>query len=275
MGVETGLQIRVLRGNQQGRVYPLDEKSYVLGRAISHEEVGPGRLYFHDPTVASVQAIMRWNEARGHYIITHETSQSRTWIAGLPLTRGAPRDLKPGLRLKIGNLVLVLERQSLARKTLVAAEVPEVEPGLPAWQATTSAPAPDPEPEPEPAPVEAVKSADFVDKSWLPKRTYQVREGEVLDGPVADFFPDGQLKSLCLYVRGKQSNTHHHLVLEHGIPLGRVLTDVSECIFSGGIESVVTQFEGEVDYFESETSWEVWVRKWIAQVCGKSVVNLV
>ncbi|MBX3166632.1 MAG: FHA domain-containing protein [Candidatus Eremiobacteraeota bacterium] len=269
MGVETGLQIRVLRGNQQGRIYPLDERSYVLGRAISHEEVGPGRLYFHDPTVASVQAIMRWNEARGHYVITHETSQSRTWIAGLPLTRGAPRDLKPGLRLKIGNMVLVLERQSLSPKGPTPTAVAEADPLIPAWTP------PQPAPELEPEAISPTRPADHVDKSWLPKRTYQVREGEILDGPVAEFFPDGQLKSLCLYVRGKQSHTHHHLVLEQGVQLGRVVTDVSECVFSGGIESVMTQFEGEVDYFESEVSWEVWVRKWIQQICGTSVVNLV
>lgn len=273
MGVETGLQIRVLRGNQQGRVYPLDERAYVLGRAISHEEVGPGRLYFHDPTVASVQAIMRWNEVRGHYVITHETSQSRTWIAGLPLTRGAPRDLKPGLRLKIGNMVLVLEHQSLSPKAPQFKEVLAVEPVMPAWAPPQPKSLDEPLPLPEPA--APARPVDQVDRSWLPKRTYQVREGEVLDGPVAEFFPDGQLKSLCLYVRGKQSNTHHQLLLEHGIPLGRVLTDVSECIFSGGIESVVTQFEGDVDYFESEIAWEIWVRKWIRQICGKSVVNLV
>ncbi len=253
MGVETGLQMRVLRGNQQGRIYPLHERAYVLGRAISHEEVGPGRLYFHDPTVANVQAIMRWNEVRGHYVITHETSLSRTWIAGLPLTRGAPRDLMPGLRLKIGNMVMVLERQPLCQ-----AEPPQ----------------PVAAQEPVAKPVAPSLSAHQVDKSWLPKRSYQVREGEVIDGPAAEFFPDGQLKSLCLYVRGKPSNTHHQLILERGIPLGRVLSDVSECVFSGGIESVVTHLEGDLDYFETEIAWDTWVRKWIQQICGKSVVNL-
>ena len=273
MRVDTGLQIRVLRGNQQGLIVSLSERSYVLGRAISHEDVGPGRLYFHDPTVASVQAIMRWDDAKGHYVISHETNQSRSWIAGLPLLRGTPRNLKPGGRLKMGKLLLVMER----RQEPVQVAPPEVTtvievPAMVLWTARRL----EPKPEPQPAIVEVVARPEhYVDLSWFTTRTYAVREGEVLHGPVAEFFEDGQLKRLTIYVGGKLSHTHHQLLLEHDSPVGRVVSDVSECVFSGGVESVVTQVDGEVDFFESETSWDVWVRKWIGHICAGATVNLI
>lgn len=255
MGVETGLQLRILRGNQQGLVISLRERNYLLGRAVSHEDFGPGRLYFHDPSVASLQAIMRWNEFAGHYVISHQTNQSNTWIAGLPLTRGTPRDLKPGSRLKMGNLVAVVERLA--------------PPSEPAPEA-----APPPSCEPEPA-VATARAEHFVDSSWFTTRTYKVREGEVLHGPVAEFFADGQLKRLSHYSQGKLSQTHHQLLLEQGVAVGRVVSDVSECVFSNGHESVVTNLDGEVDFFETEANWDEWVRKWIRQICGQSAVNLI
>lgn len=276
MGVDTGLQIRILRGNQQGLVVSLCERNYVLGRAVSHEDVGPGRLYFHDPSVASVQAIMRWNEFAGHYVISHETNQSNTWIAGLPVTRGTPRDLRAGSRLKMGNLVAVLERQTRLPEPITAPPVLETEPpGMALWAPARAAAQPTPpSSEPEP-PVAVDRPEHFVDISWLTTRTYKVREGEVLHGPVAEFFADGQLKRLSFYVQGKLSQTHHQLLLEHGSAVGRVVTDVSECVFSGGQESVITNLDGEVDFFESEAVWDEWVRKWIRQICGSSAVNLV
>lgn len=275
MRVDTGLQIRVLRGNQQGLVVSLSEQAYVLGRAVSHEDVGPGRLYFHDPTVASVQAIMRWDEARGHYLISHETNQSRSWIAGLPLLRGTPRNLKPGGRLKMGKLLLVMERRPEPAK-MAPSEVTTIleAPAMALWTAKKSEPKP--EPRDELARVATVaRSPHYVDCSWFTGRTYAVREGEVLHGPVAEFFEDGQLKKLSTYAGGKLSHTHHQLLLEHDRPVGRVVSDVSECLFSGGVESVVTQVDGEVDFFESETSWDVWVRKWIGHICAGATVNLI
>ncbi|MBS2038341.1 hypothetical protein JST97_25380 [bacterium] len=272
---QPGLQLRVLKGNQQGLVIPLRERSYVLGRAISHEDLGPGRIFFHDPTVALVQAVMHWDASRDSYVISHETDRSQSWISGLPLARGSPRPVKSGSRLKFGKLVAVLE----PLHPLVVPALPpgalEVEPTLNPWVAPANPTEVPVEPEKTQPPQQPEAGHNGVDRSWFRCKLYDTREGDRLEGPVAEFFPDGQLKRLGTYSRGKLSSTHNQLLLEHGKQVGRVKSDFNECAYSDGMEVVTTHLEDEIDYFEEETSWEAWVRKWIDQICSGQTVSLV
>lgn len=286
----SGLQLRVTRGNQSGLVVPLRERAYVLGRAISHEDVAPGRLYFHDPSVALVQALMRWDDGTHQYLVSHETDRSRSWISGIPLARGTPRRLRAGSRVKLGNLTMVIESLQDPPVSIRSQNEVVPDPDMPEWEEgmvvqPPRSPAPYSEIEAEPeqastvevAPEEAPPAliSNGVDVTWFKTKTYQLREGERVEGPIAEFFPDGQLKRLSIFHRGKLSSVHNQLLLEHGAQVGRVISHVAECAYCDGIESITTNFEGDIDYSEEEITWEAWVRKWIDQICrGEAVCFL-
>lgn len=271
--LESGYQLRILKGNQPGLVLPLTEPEYVLGRAISHQDVAKGRLYFHDQSVCLMQARLHWDEAARCYWVSHESSKGKSWVSGLPLQRGSRLALRPGSRLKMGRLVLVMEKVPEARPQ--SADSPSPNPDLPCWKETQ---------EPT-APVSVEESGEFVavlppppashvDESWFEGRTYQMRAGETPHGPVAEFFENGQLKRLAYYHHGTLSTAHNQLLLELGVELGRVVCDVSECTYCEGQEMVMTEVDGEIDFFEEVMPWETWVRKWLAQISGKQTVSL-
>lgn len=247
----SGLQLRVLRGNHQGLILPLQERHYLIGRAIDHHNSGPGRLFFHEPSVALVQAMLRWDEHSQGYCLQIESSAGLNSVSGIPLPAGVPRPVRCGSRLRMGNLVLALE--SIGGKALPVPKV-EVELELPP-------------PTPEPAPTQSPDLSHF-------HKTYQPRPGETIDGPLASFHPDGSLKSLCIYRRGKLSTTHARLDLEQGQQIGRVTAHDTECSFSQGMETVLIQFEGEVDFSQTPCSWETWVARWVGLICAGSIVNL-
>ncbi|MFN8612801.1 MAG: FHA domain-containing protein [Vulcanimicrobiota bacterium] len=274
---ESGLQLRVVKGNQQGLVVPLRDRNYVLGRAISHEDVRPGRIFFHDPSVALVQAVLRWDEKTAVYVICHETGQSKSWVSGLPLARGTPRAVKSGSRLKLGKLVAVLEPLQAPEPSLRQNSSQEPEPSLATWTPPVVPPVVEPEPvSAQPVVARPEPSHNGVDPGLVPQQACkEAREGDRLEGPVAEFFPDGQLKQLGTYSRGKLSSTHNHLLLEHGKQVGRVKSDFNECSYSEGVEAVTTMLDDDIDYFEEETSWEVWVGKWIDQICSGQTVTVI
>lgn len=293
MGWTSGLQLRILRGNHQGLVFPLKERQYLIGRAVDHQNAGPGRLFFHEPSVALVQAMLRWDEADQSYVLQIETSRGVNSISGIPLPCGVPRRVQSGSRLRMGDLVLALEKVGGKPIRLPKVEA-ELLPSMPLMGEKPPPPVVGEEPAVAPAEPEAPKTkpklkartkpkekeADkasekvALDTSRFRNRTYEPRPGEPLDGPVAEFFSDGSLKSLSIYRRGKLSETHARLLLEQGQEIGRVITHDSECSFSQGMETVLIQFEGEVDFSQTPTEWETWVSRWISLICAGSVVNL-
>lgn len=111
------------------------------------------------------------------------------------------------------------------------------------------------------------------DESWLLHSPHHARPEEVLNGPVAEFYPDRQLFRLAMYYDGKISSAHHCLELELGRPSACVKCDGVVCKIKDGIEELELNFEGSRDFSREVAEWENWVRKWIAQITmGKSVL---
>lgn len=113
----------------------------------------------------------------------------------------------------------------------------------------------------------------MVDQSWLPG-VYLARNHEVIHGPLAEFFPDGQLRSLSRYVDGRMSTAHNRLQLAQGVPEGTVTCDGIEIFYSFGVEEVLIDLSGDVDHFVGSVTWESWVRKWIEHITAGSNVNV-
>lgn len=113
-----------------------------------------------------------------------------------------------------------------------------------------------------------------VDQEWLSSGTWLARPHEVIHGPSAEFYQDGQLSRLSVYCNGRLSRIHSRLELEAGIPEGSVIGDGALCVFSYGWEEVHLCFEGEAETYAEPAVWEDWVRKWIDQICAGERVHL-
>jgi hypothetical protein len=270
--------LRVVRGNQAGLVIPLQERAYLMGRAISHQDVGPGRLYFHDPSVALIQARLLWDENGQDYVICQETNSSRSSVSGLPLTRGAKLRLRSGSRVKLGSLVVVVESLSGRQETAPDLSHQAPTPQMATWSAESADSGEDSSvavaaPPDVPETPDLAQTSYRVDVDWFPVKVYPLRANDALHGPVAEFFPNGHLKRLAVYHQGQVSTAHNQMWLEEGAPLGRVVSDFCECVYAEGQETVMTQVDGEVDFFEEEIAWEAWVKKWLQQICANHTVS--
>ncbi|MFN8612038.1 MAG: FHA domain-containing protein [Vulcanimicrobiota bacterium] len=109
MAWNSGYQLRILKGNQQGMVVPLTEQVYILGRATSQGETAPGYMFFYEPTVSRVHAELRWNEKKKSYFVHHQSKTNPTLVEGLPVDKKSPRPLEKGHKIQMGYLVLEVE----------------------------------------------------------------------------------------------------------------------------------------------------------------------
>ncbi|MBS2035312.1 FHA domain-containing protein [bacterium] len=112
MAWNSGYQLRILKGNQQGMVVPLTEQVYILGRATSQGETAPGYMFFYEPTVSRVHAELRWNEKKKSYFVHHQSKTNPTLVEGLPVDKKTPRPLEKGHKIQMGYLVLEVEPAS-------------------------------------------------------------------------------------------------------------------------------------------------------------------
>jgi pSer/pThr/pTyr-binding forkhead associated (FHA) protein len=112
MAWNSGYQLRILKGNQQGLVVPLTEQVYILGRATSQGETAPGYMFFYEPTVSRVHAELRWNEKKKSYFVHHQSKTNPTLVEGLPVDKKTPRPLEKGHKIQMGYLVLEVEPAS-------------------------------------------------------------------------------------------------------------------------------------------------------------------
>jgi pSer/pThr/pTyr-binding forkhead associated (FHA) protein len=110
----SGYQLRILKGNQQGLVVPLVEQVYILGRATSQGETAPGYMFFYEPTVSRVHAELRWNEKKKSYFVHHQSKTNPTLVEGLPVDKKSPRPLEKGHKIQMGYLVLEVEPLSVS-----------------------------------------------------------------------------------------------------------------------------------------------------------------
>jgi hypothetical protein len=113
-----------------------------------------------------------------------------------------------------------------------------------------------------------------VDQLWFPQGTWVSRAHEVIHGPSAQLYPDGQLSRLQIFRHGRASQSHFRLELQLGVPEGTVMSEGVVCTFSYGWEEVRTCFEGEAELFGEPAVWDEWARKWIMQICAGERVHL-
>ncbi|GMU57958.1 MAG: hypothetical protein AMXMBFR33_71040 [Candidatus Xenobia bacterium] len=107
MSWTSGLQLKVVEGQERGRTIRLDHPEVTLGRAQTKGERAPGWIFFNEPTVSRVHAILSWDDSRKHYILNHRSKTNASLVNGSPVDH---HPITIGTRLQLG--LLVLEMQS-------------------------------------------------------------------------------------------------------------------------------------------------------------------
>jgi len=126
------------------------------------------------------------------------------------------------------------------------------------------------------APVSRARDEGWckVDQEWLTTGISLGRVNEVIHGPTAEFYRDGQLSKLSIYCDGSLSTSHNRLELELGVPEACVIGEGVLCTFSYGHEEVHLCFEGDAEIFHEAAVWRDWIRKWIDQICAGERVHI-
>ncbi len=121
MSWTSGLQLKVVEGQERGRTIRLDHPEVTLGRAQTKGERAPGWIFFNEPTVSRVHAILSWDDSRKHYILNHRSKTNASLVNGSPVDH---HPITIGTRLQLGLLVLEMqsaEAASSARSPVCAA----------------------------------------------------------------------------------------------------------------------------------------------------------
>lgn len=111
MSWTSGLQLKVVEGQERGRTIRLDHPEVTLGRAQTKGERAPGWIFFHEPTVSRVHAILSWDDSRKVYVLNHRSKTNASLVNGSPVDH---HPITIGTRLQLGLLVLEMQNAELA-----------------------------------------------------------------------------------------------------------------------------------------------------------------
>ena len=106
MAWSSGLQLRVVEGNDEGRVVLLNSPEITLGRAVETSEVSPGWILFSEPTVSRIHALLQWDDERQCYVLQHRSRTNPTVVGDVPVD-GYPLHLNE--KVNLGLLGFILE----------------------------------------------------------------------------------------------------------------------------------------------------------------------
>jgi pSer/pThr/pTyr-binding forkhead associated (FHA) protein len=120
----SGFQLRVIEGRQRGQVIPLEEQTYVIGRASTPGEDAPGHLFFYDQTVSRIHAEVKWNDKKKLYYLHHKSKTNPTLVEGTPTDKKTARALVAGNRIQMGLLILEMEPMTVAAPKRATVEAP-------------------------------------------------------------------------------------------------------------------------------------------------------
>lgn len=98
---DSGYEIRVISGMDQGNTYPLNSKEITLGRKESPDEEMKNHILFLDSSVSRVHAVLRWDPDLEKYVIYHLSKKSPTLVNGRAVKKSL---LNPNYRVHVGEL---------------------------------------------------------------------------------------------------------------------------------------------------------------------------
>lgn len=113
MSFSSGLQFRVIDGQEKDRIIQLNEKELTLGRALQGQRPGRGEVLFRESSVSRLHASLSWKKFKGGFQLVNKSRTNPTLVNGEPTESIL---LVSGDRVQMGYLILVLEASSGGRQ---------------------------------------------------------------------------------------------------------------------------------------------------------------
>lgn len=113
--IHSGLQLRVLEGATQQELHRLERAIISVGRSTPETASTPNYITFPEPTLSRLHAVLTWEEGAKAYLL-HHRSQTNPTIVNQAIIK-APQLLKPGDRITLGRLTLLIEPEGQATTT--------------------------------------------------------------------------------------------------------------------------------------------------------------
>lgn len=99
---DSGFEIQVKEGADEGCAYPLDRREITLGRRGSPGEEKKGYILFSEPSVSKIHAVLRWDDDLKKYVIYHLAEEQETVVNGRSVKKSL---LNPGYEVQLGELI--------------------------------------------------------------------------------------------------------------------------------------------------------------------------
>ena len=99
---DSGFEIEIEKGTDEGLTFPLDMKEMRLGRVGSPDEIQKGIIPFSDPSVSRVHAVLRWDKDLDKYVIYHLSKTTPTLVNGRAVKKSL---LSADYTVQLGELV--------------------------------------------------------------------------------------------------------------------------------------------------------------------------
>lgn len=80
--VPSGLEIHVLEGEDAGKTFAMETCEVVLGRRMKPEESKEGWIFFNEPTVSRMHAVLEWRAGARRYRLIHHSRTNPTLVNG-------------------------------------------------------------------------------------------------------------------------------------------------------------------------------------------------
>lgn len=107
MNWQSGYQIRVMEGPDQGALVSLSQTRLMIGRARNQGSTAEGWVLVFDKAVSRQHAELNWSEADGTYRLRHLSQTNYTWLDEIPVEGEVL--LTVGQVVKVGGTRLAFE----------------------------------------------------------------------------------------------------------------------------------------------------------------------
>ena len=128
MSWNSGFQIRVVEGPDQGSLVPLSQTRLMIGRSRAQGSSAEGWVLVFDKSVSRQHAELNWSETDESFRLKHLSKTNFTWLDEVPVEGEVL--LAPGQIIKVGSSLLLFEPldEELLNSSNAHGETPAIAP---------------------------------------------------------------------------------------------------------------------------------------------------
>jgi hypothetical protein len=122
MALNSGFQVRIVEGPDEGEIIPLDHTRITIGRARHQGARATGWLLLYDKSVSREHAEFIWQAGQKEFHLRHLSKTNLTWVDENKLEDEIP--VRAGQEFRVGKSRLVVEACAIDSSSNPGLEVP-------------------------------------------------------------------------------------------------------------------------------------------------------